>query len=219
MLIYTGNSDGEKLDRVKELNMGILIASSANRTISRRYREVPCALDNGAFQCFRRGFPFQADVFRRSLANAYQMGVTLDFIVCPDVVAGGMASLEFSMEWRLGELRTAPHIAFVVQDGMTIEDLHKHNIPQLFTQLFVGGTLDWKWKTASMWVDYAHHNGMKLHIGRCGTLPRLLQAEKMGADSVDSTSIARNDSWDTIRELRQTTAGPLWRQEVKGEAC
>jgi len=210
MLIYTSNADGDKLDHVQRLGMGILLANSANRGPSRRYRDVPCALDNGAFQCWRRGFPFQADVFRRTLAEAYRLGLSLDFIVCPDIVAAGRLSLEFSLQWRAGELVSAPRVAFVVQDGMTCQDLSENSVPDKFSHLFVGGTLEWKWKTAPMWVDYAHYHKMKAHIGRCGTYERLKQADAMKADSVDSSSFVRNDSWHIIEEFMGITQHPLF---------
>jgi hypothetical protein len=202
MMVYTGNADGESLDKVESLELGIMVASSATWEPRKGYARVPCALDNGAFQCWRRGFPFMADVFRRCLARAYEVGLTLDFVVCPDLVAGGLASLDFSMEWASGELKSAPLLALAVQDGMTPRDVSPgHHLPR-FSHLFVGGTVEWKWQTAPQWVEHAHAHGLKCHIGQCGTLDRIRAAEEMGADSVDSTSIVRNQSWHIIEEWR-----------------
>ena len=199
--IYTGNADGESLDKVESLGMGIMIASSPTWEPRKSYRRVPCALDNGAFQCWRRGFPFQADVFLRSVAKCYEVGLSLEFIVCPDIVAGGLASLDFSREWAHGELRTAQRLALVVQDGMETRDV-KPDLLRRFTHLFVGGTPEWKWRTAAEWVNHAHAYGLKCHIGRCGTLPLLRAAQRAGADSVDSTNFVRNQSWAVVEEFR-----------------
>ena len=200
MKIYTGNADGVKLEQVRKLDMGIMIAATP-RSISRRYSQVACALDNGAYQCWRRGFPFQADRFRRTLTSAYTAGLRLDFVVAPDIVAGGLRSLEFSLRWAQGELLGTSHLALAVQDGMTIEDLRHNDVPAWFSHIFIGGTVEWKWQTGPMWVDYAHHAGMQCHMGRVGTLENLRRAQAMGIDSVDSTSFARNDSWHIVREF------------------
>lgn len=206
MFIYTGNADGESLEKVKSMGLGIMVASSATWEPRKGYAQVPCALDNGAFQCWRRGFPFMADVFRRSLAKAYEVGLSLDFVVCPDLVARGKDSLDFSMEWATGELRSAPRLALAVQDGMTPNDVMPGYHLRYFSHLFVGGTVPWKWKTAQAWIDHAHAHGKKCHIGQVGTLERLRAAERMGADSVDSTSIVRNGSWDIVETFRGTAA-------------
>lgn len=202
MTIYTGNCEGAKLEKAKSFGLGIMIASSPTWRPSKAYSCVPCALDNGAFQCWRRGFPFMADVFRETLAKAYEVGLSLDFIVCPDIVAAGKQSLEFSMKWAKGELQTVSHLALVVQDGMEPSGLMKGYHLPYFSHIFVGGTLEWKWRTAKEWIKYAHECGLKAHIGRCGTLQHLKAAEKWGADSVDSTSFARNDSWHIIERFR-----------------
>ena len=202
MMVYTGNADGSSLDKVEELNLGIMVASSATWEPRKNYSRVPCALDNGAFQCWRRGFPFMADVFRKTLSKAYHVGLKLDFVVCPDLVAMGLKSLDFSMRWAHGELESAPRLALAVQDGMTPDDVTPGYHMKPFTHIFIGGTVNWKWQTAQEWIDHAHKHGLKCHIGQCGTLDRIAAAERMGADSVDSTSIVRNQSWHIIDEWR-----------------
>jgi len=200
MMIYTGMAAGKDMNLIMERGMGIMISSSCNFEPRRSYSGVPCALDNGAFQCWRRGFPFQSDVFRRTVAKAYEVGLTLDFLVCPDIVGGGIDSLEFSMSWATGELRTAHKMALAVQDGMTVRDINSYHAKH-FSHLFIGGTPSWKWANAADWVEHAHMLGLKAHIGQVGTLPRLRAARDMGADSVDSTSFVRNKSWHIIDEF------------------
>jgi len=142
------------------------------------------------------------DVFMSSISEAYSVGLKLDFIACPDIVAGGVESLEFSMEWAEGRLRTARNLALVVQDGMTTRDVSRFlPLPQ-FSHIFIGGTKEWKWPVAGEWCDFAHKNRKKAHIGQCGRLEYLRAAKRVGADSVDSTSFVRNQSWEIIDEFR-----------------
>ena len=132
------------------------------------------------------------------LERCWKNGINADFIVCPDIVAGGLKSLEHSMKWA-DNLQPA-RLALAVQDGMTTSNVDRNDLSQ-FTHIFVGGSLKFKWETAKQWVKYAHSKGLKCHIGRCGTLDRLKYAKKIGADSVDSTSWVRNKSWHIVEEF------------------
>jgi len=170
-------------------------------------------MDNGAFRAWQRGYPFQRWAFDQQMRETFSSGIDLEWFVCPDIVAGGKRSLAFSIEWLRCELRTAPSVALAVQDGMSIQDIKDACIMSRFpnvSHIFVGGTEDWKWETAGDWVEFAHANGRKCHIGRCGTLDHLRAAERVGADSVDSTSWARNDSWHIVEEFLGKTQTELF---------
>ncbi len=123
----------------------------------------------------------------------------MDFIVCPDIVAGGKRSLDFSMEWAEDKLKTAPNLALVLQDGMTPDILLEYGLER-FNILFVGGTVEWKWKTFVGWKEFCKSFKKQCHVGQCGTLRRLELCEQIGIDSIDSTNFARNDSWNVIEE-------------------
>ena len=201
MKIYTGMTTGEKLDKIKSLDMGICISTSPTTKPTKQHGEVNCFLDNGAFPCFAKGYPFQADVFRDSLKASYRHGIKLDFIVCPDIVAGGLQSLDLSLKWAKGELLGTPNLALVVQDGMKLKDVSHINPTTYFSYIFIGGSVNWKWETAEQWVEFAHSKGMKCHIGQVGTLERLKRAYEIGADSVDSTSFVRNNSFHIVESF------------------
>lgn len=209
MLIYCGNPDGEALTKCKEFGLGVMVCTSAEQRVNKGWNDIPCALDNGAFRCSQRGYPFMADSFRAQLCACFRSGVTLDFIVCPDIVCGGDRSLEFSMSWATGELITAPRLALVVQDGMTLQSVGYQHPELWFSHIFIGGSVEWKWRTAASWCNYAHDMGMKCHIGQVGTLDRLRAAKRIGADSVDSTSFARNGSWHIIEEFMASRQSEL----------
>jgi len=196
MKIYTGTCGGNTklLDKIKSLDMGMCVSSE----VQKFYNEVPIFIDNGAFEAWRRGMPWSKLRFYDLLERCWKNGINADFIVCPDIVAGGLKSLEHSMKWA-DNLQPA-RLALAVQDGMTISNVDRNDLSQ-FTHIFVGGSVEWKWKTAEEWVKYAHSKGLKCHIGRCGTLERLRYAKKIGADSVDSTSWIRNKSWYIVEEF------------------
>lgn len=107
-----------------------------------------------------------------------------DFLVLPDIVGGGLASLELSLSWlpRLSGV-APPYLA--VQDGMPEEAVSRSCAG--ITGIFVGGTLQWKLRTAAAWVALAHRLEMRCHIGRVGTVDRLRWARRIGADSIDSS--------------------------------
>src|SRR5690606_14113667 len=77
------------------------------------------ALDTGAWTAFQRGEPFDASAFDKA---ATLLGPAADWIVLPDIVAGGSASLRLSLDW-LDALRNRPELhgaqyLLAVQNGM-----------------------------------------------------------------------------------------------------
>jgi len=111
-----------------------------------------------------------------------------DFIVCPDLVASGRASLEFSLRWRerCESLRPDRRYYLVVQDGMTVADVSAVLQPD-FAGIFVGGTVPWKFRTARAWIRLAHERGLPVHVGRCGTADKAVWCHVHGVDSFDSS--------------------------------
>lgn len=56
----------------------------------------PYALDNGAWSAFQQKKPFDEEAFGRALAR---WADAADWVVAPDIVAGGLPSLEMSLRW------------------------------------------------------------------------------------------------------------------------
>ena len=212
MIIYTGMTTGNDQINIHKRGMGMMLSSSphgkprakmqTNKEL--KVKGIPCALDNGAFPAFNKGYPFMEKYFLEALDAAYKHSIKLDFIVCPDIICGGKKSLEFSMAWA-DKLVGCPNLALVVQDGMTLKCVKRYNLDQ-FTYIFIGGSREWKWDTAKQWVDFAHANNKKCHIGQCGRLEFLNKAKQIGADSVDSTSFQRNKSWHIVDEFSGNNA-------------
>lgn len=139
--------------------------------------------DNGAFMYWRRGLPFDDKGYAYRLERAEKVG-TPYLAVPPDIVAGGLRSLEFSMKW-FEKMPDRWPCYLAVQDGMTRRDV-EGVIRAGWAGLFLGGSNDFK-KTAPMWADLAHEFGLKFHYGRAGTLKKLEIARQAHSDSIDST--------------------------------
>lgn len=146
-------------------------------------RRRPWFYDNGAFKDWRAGVDFDVAAFEADLRLLREHPlVRPDFIVAPDIVAGGMASLERSRAW-LPVLADIAPVFLAVQDGM-------EPIAELvagFAGVFVGGTTEWKLRTGGAWVKVAHGIGIPCHIGRVGSAKRVRWAQRIGADSIDSS--------------------------------
>ena len=204
MKIYVGigNANNNRLAICAELGLGLMITSPSK--VSPSYKSLSCALDNGGFTCNKKGYPFMKKPFLDTLYNAYNAGVTLDFIVCPDVLSGGLRSLDVSMQWANGELYSASNLALVVQDGMVEADIERaFNNTSNISHLFVGGSPEWKWKTVEDWANLAKKHSLKIHVGQVGTLERLEYCEHICVDSVDSTSWLRNNTWHILEEYKR----------------
>lgn len=171
-------------------------------------RRRPWFYDNGAFGDWRSGRPFDAKAFESDLAIIREGSAGRpDFIVCPDLVAGGTASLEFSLGWlpKLRSLCPGQRVYLAVQDGMVEANLPK-GLGSYFNGVFVGGTAPWKLETGPRWVRLAHRNALPCHIGRVGTGERVRWARLIGADSLDSAL----PLWgaDNLRVFLDSLTGP-----------
>ena len=144
----------------------------------------PYALDNGAWTAHQQGTEFNSAAFEEAVSIA---GGGADWIVAPDIVAGGLDSLLFTLEWlpRLEDYR----VLIAVQDGMNEDHIRQHIGHRV--GIFVGGSTDWKLDTMCKWGALAKHLGAYLHIGRVNTVRRIRLCQKAGANSFDGTSATR----------------------------
>lgn len=212
MLVYVGQTRSRRLI-AKLVELGIGECTNRGEYPPRRS---PWFLDNGAFSDWRSGRDFDDEEFWFELILALASSNPPAFVVCPDRVATGLASLAFSLRWLdecesrlrvLGEHveLAVPRWYFVTQDGMTADDVRA--VAPRFAGLFVGGSLPWKLQTGAAWVQLAHELEMPCHIGRVGTVKRVRWAQRIGADSIDSSlplwSSAKLDGFVAALERRQ----------------
>lgn len=144
----------------------------------------PYALDNGAWGCFQAGKPFDADAFMW----AYQrIGSGAEWIVAPDIVGGGRASLALTCAW-LPKLQH-PKILIAVQDGFEPADVG----PLLDggRGIFLGGSTEYKLESMPMWGRFCRSRGCHFHVARVNTIRRVRAAQFAGAHSIDGSRATR----------------------------
>ncbi len=143
---------------------------------------MPFALDNGAWTAFQRKEPFDVPAFLRAVDL---FGERADWVVIPDIVAGGLSSLDFSLSW-IDRLTSCKRLLLAVQDGMSVDDIRPFLSDRI--GIFVGGSTDWKLATAIEWGHLAHEVGCYIHVGRVNTVRRIRLCAAAGANSFDGTS-------------------------------
>lgn len=150
----------------------------------------PYAIDNGAWS--EKGAAFDPPLFLR-LVERYGAGA--DWIVLPDMVAGGVRSLELSLSW-LPRLRgAAPLLLLPVQDGghgvpdMRLGDVRPEIGPEV--GIFVGGSTEWKDRTIRAWGELAQEVGAHCHAGRVNTIDRLERCARGRLQSFDGSGVSR----------------------------
>lgn len=173
----------KNLEAMRAAGWRLLVsATGVQRTEGMRY-----AIDSGAWTAYQAGTPFDEVAFCRAVEK---LGESADWIVLPDVVAGGLRSLEMSLAWRDGFLRGIPtQLLIAVQDGMSIDDVREHLSPAV--GLFIGGTTQWKETTAVQWGVLARRRNCHLHVGRVNSARRIRICAAAGAHSIDGTSVTR----------------------------
>ncbi|QKR98273.1 hypothetical protein F9288_00345 [Sphingomonas sp. CL5.1] len=163
----------------------MISARGALRTEGFRY-----ALDNGAWTAFQRGEPFDTAAFERAVAR---LGPDADWIVVPDIVMGGLASLRFSRRWlhRLRQRRALRETTFLIAVQNDMEPRHVRRLVGPRTGIFVGGNTPWKLTTMAMWARLAHDHGAICHVGRVNSARRIRLCAAAGADSFDGSGVSR----------------------------
>jgi hypothetical protein len=145
------------------------------------------ALDNGAWSAHTQGTDFDEPAF---LASVARWGLSADWIVLPDVVGGGHASLAYSLSWwpKLAHLPTTLLIA--VQDGMVPADVAPYVGPRV--GIAVGGSTEWKLSSMrGWWGALSAVAGCHLHILRVNSARRIRLCQDAGAHSFDGSSVTR----------------------------
>jgi hypothetical protein len=145
------------------------------------YEGEPWGFDNGAFVCWQKQVPWDARDFQRRLDDAIVLPRPY-IAVTPDIVAGGLHSLDFSLRWLPNLPKSWPWY-LAVQDDMAVEDIR--SVVGRFHGIFLGGSNKFK-ATAYRWRTLAHSLGLKFHYGRAGTPKKMRSAYKVKADSLDS---------------------------------
>lgn len=180
---YTSRTgSGRTLEALEAHGWGLLVnAYGVHRHEGFRY-----GIDNGAAAKSADGVKQRPQWSEGPFVELVErLGRGADFIVAPDIVAGGLESLRRSERWLPWVAEYAlPLVA--VQDGMETADVWPLVGPRC--GLFVGGSTDWKWSTLHLWADLAKRRGCYLHVGRVNGYERISTCKVFGADSFDGTA-------------------------------
>lgn len=200
---YASNTQGKRnLTALFDAGWRILLGPSKQHCNPPKMFKFRFAIDNGAWPAFKNNLPFDWEGFQ-SLVDMH--GAAADFVVIPDIVAGGTASMEFSKQW-IDRLKHFHLILFAVQDGMSTGDvgaiLRRHEN----MGIFLGGSTEWKLKTMYGWGMVAHALGRYYHVGRVNSVRRIRLCAEAGAHSIDGTSATMFSC--TIPKLDNATRQP-----------
>jgi hypothetical protein len=178
VIVITGDTRSTKvIEKLKEAKMGRMVI---DRKID-PYLYEPWAFDNGAYRDFLRKQPFDELAFMKRMEMANSIGLPYMAVV-PDIVMGGLKSLEYSMNW-VDKMPYDWQLYLAVQDGMTEADIEP--VLYKFDGIFLGGSSKFK-ATGPYWCELAHNSNKKFHYGRAGTLRKLKHAKDCNSDSCDS---------------------------------
>ncbi len=196
--LYTYTGAIEVINKAQKDNVGILMVEGWKNPDRWPYY----AIDNGTYSAWVNGREWDPIPFLRTVRKAREYSRKPDFVVCPDIVAGGKDSLIHSINWIKVLPKDLPYY-LAVQDGMELPLVRNAITENGFFGIFVGGTTDWKIKTAETWCRLAGELQIKCHIGRIGVGKKIVWAERIGADSVDSSTwVQRGAAWNHVRYAR-----------------
>lgn len=197
MIIYHGNPNLSDIEAARDAAPSYTHRAEYDIESFRLNTGLRFILDNGAFNCYRKNKPWDASLFVRRLNQLPEKAHAPDWVILPDVVTDPRGTYRRAKEW-------APWIdhptLYPCQDGVSPQRACDIAAELDAGGLFIGGTVAWKRDTAAAFVEAAHDNGLHAHIARPTDIA---WAESTGCDSVDTTSIVRNQSFDKLRQIEE----------------
>ncbi len=82
---------------------------------------------------------------RKFIRVVLKLGAGADWVVVPDIVAGGRASLELTLRWLPWVLKHSPRALIAVQNGMVADDV-EHLLGDRVGVFVGGGTRHGSWR-------------------------------------------------------------------------
>lgn len=147
------------------------------------------AADNGAWSDYQAQRDFDEDAYERFLTWVEAQTPLPDWLVLPDVVAGGAASLALSTRYLNRCQAVAPMVLVAVQDGLEPADVAP--IVSSRVGIFLGGSTQWKLRRMIEWGAFCAERRIYYHVARVNTSKRMALAQAAGADSIDGSSASR----------------------------
>jgi len=150
-----------------------------------RHEGFAYAVDNGAWTAHQKDEPFDTGAF---MAAVELLGASADFVVVPDIVCGGVGSLELTRRWLPWTMQRTRRVLVAVQDGMAPAD-----VAGLLSErvgVAIGGSTEWKEQqlAARAW------DASYLHVLRVNTQRRIRLCAWAKADSFDGSGPSMYDA-------------------------
>ena len=168
----------------------------------KRFRPwLPYACDNDAWGSYKDGRAWDEKAFWGMLDFIGDQGLAPLWVAVPDVVANKEATLANWEEYAPRCREYGHDLAFVMQDGMTPDD-----VPSDADLVFIGGTFRWKWNNLPAFCEALP----RVHVGRVNTLSKVRRAEELGVESVDGTGWFRRpiEEFLVLEEFLKGTPDP-----------
>lgn len=148
---------------------------------------LPSILDNGAYGAWKRGAPWNQSRWESWLAKVMAGSCPISFAVVPDSVGNAPVTLDKWSFWapKLTIAYPGLSLALAMQDGMELIDIDL-SAPHV---LFLGGTTEWKWRTAEHWIK----SHPRVHVGRVNSIEKVYWLEELGCESCDGTGWWKGD--------------------------
>jgi len=163
----------------------------------------PWILDNGVFSAWRNDHEWDAALWLDTLSECEQkMPREPDFVVLPDKVGDPEATVKRSRRFAENVPDSWP-TAFAAQDGMAPSAAVSEAQRLGCKFIFIGGSHEWKRRTAGDIIAAANPTELQVHIARPSLPDGLLWAKQLGARSVDTTSIVRTPSYHHLTALEE----------------
>lgn len=174
------------LKALRDAGWGLLVTPDAARTEG--FTEY--GIDNGAWSAHTKGLDWDSTYRAKFERLVEDYGAAADFIVAPDIVAAGAASLARSVEW-LPALRSVGCLVLIpVQDDMRPDPSLTRHLGDT-VGLFVGGSTEFKIASLPTWSWVAREWDCYLHVARVNSVRRIRYCQAYGVDSIDGTSASR----------------------------
>lgn len=203
MMAYASRTGTRRnLAALREAGWGLFVSAAGVH----RNEGFPFVIDNGAWTSFSQGTPWDQAAFEAVLAKLGGDPLC-EGIVAPDIVCGGAASLDLSMQWIERLLGIGPTVYLPVQPGIHPEAVR--DIIGARVGVFIGGDAAWKEGTARFWADLAHDRGALCHMGRVNSQRRLAAAKVAGIDSIDGSGPSRFSKHLVVMEAGRRAAVQL----------
>jgi hypothetical protein len=168
------------------------------------WREIPYALDNGAWSAFLNDEEWSEAEWRALLRWAVLSGILPLWALVPDVVGDRLQTLERWKQYSPTVREFGLRPGFAVQNGMTFDD-----VPDDECMLFISSNDEFKDAAIGPWCK--RFPG-RVHVGRVNGWARLAACWRAGAVSVDGTgwfrkgrSMTNSQANDLRKFLRETS--------------